>query len=290
MAPLCSLIINPVSGGYSERKLDKVTAAFAAGGLAAEVLLTKSAADAELFARRICAERREPLIVVGGGDGTINQVLNGVGPGQATLAVLPLGTANVVARELGINSLDDAVQRVLRGVTRPLTAGLLEAEGVNRRFLLMAGIGVDGSIVAGVREKEKRIFGKGAYLLAAARLMLDWEQERLQVVADGRQIDCHSVIICNAARYGGSFHLAPGADLFTPEFRLVCVTGDRRRAYLRLALAVIAGKVAECRGIMLITTREVQVTGTKAVQVDGDFCCHAPVRITALENCARLVI
>jgi YegS/Rv2252/BmrU family lipid kinase len=290
VALLCSLIINPVSGGYAGRKLGRITAAFAAGGLDAEVLLTQSAADAELFARRICAERKDPLIIVGGGDGTINQVLNGVVPGEATLGVLPLGTANVLARELGIHSLEDAVQRVLRRVTRPLTTGLLEAEGVRRRFLLMAGIGVDGSIVAGVRDTEKRLFGKGAYLLAAARLMFGWEQDRLQVVADGRRIDCHSVIVCNAARYGGSFRLAPGADLFTPEFRVVCVTGDRRKDYLRLARAVIEGKVTECRGVELISAREVKVAGTSAVQVDGDFCCHAPVRITAQENFARLII
>lgn len=286
----CTLIINPAAGGYSERAVRKVTAGLEAGGLAPDVLLTKSAADATDLARRICAERPAPLIVVGGGDGTINDVLNGIGPGKATLAVLPLGTANVLARELGIDSVDEAAARIVRRMARPLTVGLLEAGPVRRRFLLMAGIGVDGGIVAGVRAAEKRVLGKGAYLLAALRLACDWERERLTVTADGRKLDCHSAVVCNAARYGGGFLLAPGASLFTPGFQVLCVTGDTRRAYLKLVRAVIAGSVPKTEGITFVAASEVLVDGSKAVQVDGDYCCRAPVRITAETGFARLIV
>ncbi len=236
MARNCTLIINPVSGGYSEQRLRQVMAALEAGGLSPELLLTENADDAELFSRRICQEREEPFIIAGGGDGTVNGVINGLAAERATLAVLPLGTANVLAKELGIVSLNDAVARIVAGATRPLTVGLLEGGGVRRRFLLMAGIGVDGSIVRGVRLREKRVVGKGAYLLSAARLLRNWERERLVVMAGGRRIECHSVVVCNAARYGGGFILAPGADLFTPEFQVACITAGTRSAYLRLAL------------------------------------------------------
>jgi diacylglycerol kinase (ATP) len=290
MAPICSLIVNPVSGGYSAGKLGRVLTALSAGGLEVEILPTTCAEDAASFARRVCAERDKPLIIAGGGDGTFNQVLNGVAPGQATLAVLPLGTANVLARELGIVSPEDAVQRILRGTARPLTAGILECGESTRRFLLMAGIGLDGSVVAAVRESEKQLFGKGAYLLAAARQMRNWDRERIEVEADGRRLDCHSVIVCNAARYGGGFTIAPGADIFDPEFRVVCVTGATRRSYVKLARAVIAGKVAACREAMIFSAREVLVTGNKAVQVDGDACGHSPARIRAQAGFARLII
>jgi len=290
MARICTLIINPVSGGYSELKLRKVTVALEAGGLAPEILLTKSAADATLFARRICKEREEPFFIAGGGDGTVNGVINGLVPERATLAVLPLGTANVLAKELGIHSLEDALSRIVRGVTRPLTVGLLEAGEARRRFLLMAGIGLDGIIVQGVRESEKRVLGKGAYILSAARHLRKWEKERLEVMADGRRLDCHSVVVCNAARYGGGFILAPGAELFTPEFQVVCMTGNSRCAYLRLALSVISGRAGKCSDITRITARELMISGNKAVQVDGDYCCAAPVRITARGGFVRLII
>jgi diacylglycerol kinase (ATP) len=290
MARICTLIINPVSGGYSEPRLAQVTAALETGGLAPELLLTKNANDAELFSRRICQEQEEPFLIAAGGDGTVNGVINGLAAEKATLAVLPLGTANVLAKELGIVSLADAVARIVAGATRPLTVGLLEAGGVRRRFLLMAGIGVDGSIVRGVREREKRAVGKGAYLLSAARLLCNWERERLEVTAGGRRIECHSVVVCNAARYGGGFILAPGADLFTPEFQVACITADTRSAYLRLFLAVISGRVRENRDIVRFGAGELLVSGKKAVQADGDYCCDAPVRITASRGFARLVV
>jgi YegS/Rv2252/BmrU family lipid kinase len=290
MARICTLIVNPVSGGYSELRLRQVVAALKAGGLAPELLLTEKADDAELFSRRICQELEEPFIVAAGGDGTVNGVINGLAAERATLAVLPLGTANVLAAELGIKSPADAVARIVAGATRPLTAGLLEAGGVRRRFLLMAGIGVDGSIVRGVRVGEKRIIGKGAYLLSAARLLCGWERERLEVTTGGRRIECHSVVVCNAARYGGGFIIAPGAEIFSPEFQVACITADTRSAYLRLALAVISGRMLENRDIVRFSAGELLVSGKKAVQADGDYCCDAPVRITASRGFARLIV
>ena len=290
MSPHCSLIINPVSGGYSELKIRNVRAALEAGGLTTELLVTKSAADATLFARQICMERKEPFVVAGGGDGTINGVINGLEPGKVVLAVLPLGTANVLAGELGIDSLDDAVSRIVRGMTRPLTIGLLEGKEARRRFLLMAGIGLDGSVVESLRDMEKRLLGKGAYLLSAARHMQKWERERFEVVADGRRIDCHSLIVCNAARYGGRYILAPGADIFAPGFQAACMTGTTRSAYLRLAFSVIAGRVMKNSDVTFVTAFELAVSGNRAVQVDGDYCCRGPVRITAEAGFARLIV
>ena len=290
MSPHCTLIINPVSGGYSEQKLRRVRAALEGGGLTCELLLTKNADDATLFARRICQERREPFVVAGGGDGTVNGVINGLEPGKAVLAVLPLGTANVLAAELRIDSIDDAVARIVRGTTRPLTIGLLRGDRVERRFLLMAGIGMDGRIVEQVRESEKRRVGKVAYLLSAARQMQKWERERFEVIADGRRIDCHSLIVCNGARYGGRFILAPGADIFAPGLLAACMTGTTRSAYLRLAFSVIAGRVMKNSDVTFVTADELAVSGNRAVQVDGDYCCRGPLRITAEAGFARLIV
>ncbi len=290
MARVCTLIVNPVSGGYSEHKLRQVLAAIAAGGLTPEVLFTRSAEDAESFSREICEKNDEPFIVAGGGDGTVNGVVNGLVQGKATLAVLPLGTANVLAKELGIESLADAAERIVRGKTRPLAVGLLEKGEWRRRFILMAGIGVDGAIVQGVRNSEKRILGKGAYLLSAVRRLANWEGDLLEVTAGDCCVTCHSVVICNASRYGGGFLIAPEADLFAPEFLVLCMVSNRRRAYLRLALAIIRGRVNKNSDIAWLTADQVTIRGEKAVQLDGDYCCHAPLRITSLEGVARLVI
>lgn len=290
MSTRCSIIINPTSGSYSEKVIGRVAAVLREGGLDPVVLPTAGPDDAAAFAARICAREPSPLIVAAGGDGTVNGVINGLEPGRATLGVLPLGTSNVLARELGIGSADEAARRILRGETRPLTVGLLEGFGVRRRFFLMAGIGFDGLVVEGVRGGEKRRFGAAAYLFSALRTFADWETKRMAVTAGGEQRLCHSVVVCNAARYGGNHILAPGASLFGPEFGVVCLGGSRRRDYLRLALAVVAGRGARGSGVSLLRAAEVEIGGNKPVQVDGDFVCHGPVRISSLPGFARLVV
>lgn len=254
-----------------------------------ELLLTRCAEDARLFARRICREEAEPLIIVGGGDGTINGVLNGLASGKATLAILPLGTANVLAKELGIRSLEEAILRITGGEARTMAVGLLEAQGEKRYFSLMAGIGVDGAVVEDVRLGEKRVVGKGAYLLAAMRRLTAWDREPLRIRADGREVECHSAVVCNGARYGGDFVLAPTADTFTPGFQVVCIRGCTRRTYARLALDLFRGRVPSGPGITTFPARLLEISTAKAVQVDGDYVGRGPLSIAAVENFVRVL-
>ena len=98
--------------------------------------------EATRCATRICSREEHPVIIVGGGDGTVNGVINGLPFGRATVAVVPLGTANVLAQEVGIRSLDDAVERIVTGATRTPAIGLLQADRRKQYFLLMAGVGL----------------------------------------------------------------------------------------------------------------------------------------------------
>jgi len=284
------MIINPVSGGYSEARLNRITALLERGGIKVEPMRTKCSDDAASFAARACRDSDEPLIAACGGDGTLNGVINGIEPGKAILAILPFGTANVLAKELAIRSLEDGASRIVRGVSKPITIGIVEGDGVDRRFILMAGIGVDGSVVERLRISEKQRMGKLAYLLAAVRELVDWKRGRIEVRDDGEKIDCHSLIVCNAARYGGGFVIAPNAEIFNPGLHAVCITGNTRSAYARVALSIIAGKVRSCKEITFLKANEFSVSGNRAVQVDGDYCCKAPVRIRSMEGFARLIV
>ena len=258
-------------------------------GLAPELMPTGSAADPALFAARLCAGHDDPLVIVAGGDGTVNGVLNGLVPGKATLGVVPLGTANVLARELGIASVADALDRLARGTTRPISAGEIERDGEKRRFLLMAGAGMDGAVVRGVRLSEKRLLGKGAYLLSALRVLLSWDRSELRVTGGGQSLSCHGVIVCNAAKYGGNFVLAPEADLFSPGFQVLCIKGGRL-AYLKLGLMLLSGRGAVSRELTSFAATELELSGDKAVQLDGDYFCCTPLRIRTLPELVRLVV
>ncbi|GFO68380.1 diacylglycerol kinase [Geomonas limicola] len=288
MPQRCHVVVNPTSGSFSKASLDQALAALRARGFAPELLETGSADDPARFAARICAEEAAPLILVMGGDGTLNGVLNGLVPGVATLGVLPLGTANVLARELEIRSLEDALERIGRGVARPISVGELECAGVKRRFLLMAGVGVDGQVVRGVRLAEKRLLGKGAYLLSALRVVAGWERGTLQVSGAGRSVICHSVIVCNAARYGGDFLLAPEADLFSPGFQVLCIQGGPLN-YLKLALKLGCKRPILGRAVTCFAADELAVTGDKPVQLDGDYFGAAPLTLRSLGAFVRVI-
>lgn len=290
MSRRCSVIINPVSGSYSEPLTARLVADLRRGGLEPEILLTGGPDDAAAFAAAACAREAHPLLVAGGGDGTVNGVLNGMAPGKGTLAVLPLGTANVLALELGVRSVDDAVARIVRGESRPLTVGLLEGFGLRRYFSLMVGSGFDALVVEGVRDGEKRRFGKGAYLLSAFRTLAAWDGRSLDVAAAGGLHRCHSVVICNAARYGGPSVLAPGASIFTDGLRVVCIAGHRRRDYLKLAWQVLRGNGPAGAAVTVFDATEVSVGGNKPVQVDGDFLCHGPVTVRSVPDFARIIV
>ena len=259
-------------------------------GLDPVLMPTASALDAPRFAARICAENADPMILVAGGDGTLNAVLNGLEPGAATLGVIPLGTSNVLARELKIRSIDDAISRVARAESRPVAVGELQSGDQQRRFLLMAGVGVDGAVVQGVRLAEKRALGKLAYLLSALRLLFAWDRAELQVTAGDRTISCHSVIVCNAARYGGDFLLAPQGDIFSAGLQVVCIKGGRL-SYLKLFLLLAFGRVAASRSVTTFAVSEMVVSGEKPVQLDGDyFCCYSPLQLRSLPGFVRLIV
>ena len=283
-------IVNTLARSYTPERANHVVRSLEARGISLTVDTITEPGEATRCANRICNREEHPVIIVGGGDGTINGVINGLPFGTATLAVAPLGTANVLAREVGIRSLDDAVERIVTGATRPPTVGLLQADRRKQYFLLMAGVGFDGSICETVRSSEKGVLGKGAYLMAALRRFAAWERERLEIYVDEMRIDCHSVIVCNAAHYGGRTVLAPDADLFAPEFQVVCVKDDRRRCYLRLILNTLAGRYPDTPDVRRFAAGKLVVTGRKAVQMDGDYYAYSPVRISCVEQFFQLIV
>lgn len=286
----CFLIINPTSGHFSNDALRKIASSLRQGGLSPEILMTRSSADAPLFAARLCSEHNDPLIVAGGGDGTINGVVNGLVPGKATLGILPLGTSNVLARELGLKTIDRAVEAIIARRTRSLSVGIIEGEAGKKYFLLMAGIGLDGEVVARVRLGEKKWLKQGAYVLAGLRSIFSWDLGRINLKTEKSATDCHSVILCNARKYGGDFILSPDADLFAPGLAGICVKDPSRTTYFKLLAGLVAGKQVENESISRFSANVVEIEGNKPVQIDGDFYGYSPVTIRSLPDFLKIIV
>lgn len=284
------LIVNSVSGSYSLRHMDSAVRSLAKAGITPHIHEIATLEEAQVCCTQIQKTEADPYIIVAAGDGTINAALNGIGPGKATLALIPLGTSNVLARELGIRSLDDSIRRIVGGATKPLAVGMLELGEARRYFSLMAGIGFDGAVVRDVNRLEKRFFKQGAYGLSALRQMWAWDRKQLLVTYGEKNISCHSVIISNAARYGGDFVLAPGQDVSRPELTVVCITSDRRRTYLGLALDLLLRRDWPGCTVNRFMADDLMVDGTKPIQVDGDFAGYGPARLSVVDNFARIIV
>jgi len=284
----CVIIANQGAGTFSQQRLDSICSLLAKGGRQAEQLLCTDFAGMTDTAASISRQPHAPLIIAAGGDGTINAVFNGLAGNSATCAILPLGTANVMAIELGLTSPEAAARRIIAGESRPFTAGAISSGPKSSRFFLMAGAGFDGAVVRGVTPGLKKRFGKGAYLLSALGRLADWEKGELQVTTEARQFSCHSIIACNAAHYGGSFRLAPTASLFSPTLELLAVVNGSRSGLLTLAAEAFGGR--RQGSLLRLSAERISIAGTKPVQVDGDDWGDSPVEIRAESSFARIIV
>lgn len=282
------LIVNPRSGGFSERRLRGIMGMLAGAGMQPVVHRLDHPAAIESAAREITSPERQPAtLMVAGGDGTINCALNGIVSPATVFAVLPLGTANVLSLELGLDSLATAVERIRQGNSRLFSCGLVTTPAGSRRFLLMAGIGYDAEVVRGVG-REKRFLGKAAYLLSALRCLLRWDDAGVRLNFSDHQLDVHTLIISNAARYGGNFVIAPGIDVFTPGIQLVAVAPPRRMALAGLLAKILLG-IRPRHHCWRLTSGAVEVTGIKPIQLDGDYWGCSPATIRICPDVARII-
>src|ERR1039457_506566 len=143
------LFVNPLSGQSSANHFTSIQSTLRNFGITPEVFRVHSPAEIVSCCMPINQETDHPLVIVAAGDGTVNAVVTALNPGAATLAILPLGTSNVLAAEIGISSIDDGLNKIAAGISRPFSVGILELEGRSHRFLVLAGVGFDGAVVRG---------------------------------------------------------------------------------------------------------------------------------------------
>ncbi|WP_051329165.1 diacylglycerol/lipid kinase family protein [Geminicoccus roseus] len=262
------VIHNPTAGGRRAEKVAQLADLLRSTGIEVEVQATTGAGDAERIAREAVASADRPdVVVAAGGDGTVNEVANGLLGSDLPLALMPIGTVNVLARELGLGPSVAETARAIRGGQIGLVwPGL--ANG--RAFLLMAGIGFDAAVVAAVSPALKRRFGQLAYLIAAARLWWNWQPGEQVLEADGVSHRAASAIVARCRLYAGSFVGAHAARLDEPDLHLVLFERGSRLAALGYALALATRQLHRWPGVRHLRILKSQVDGRQMIQIDGD--------------------
>ena len=284
------VVFNPTSGSYSSRKAEQILNQLRAVGLDPQPLLPRSLAESMQAVAELCNQSTPPTIVAVGGDGTINTVINSMQQGRATLGVIPLGTANVMARELGICSQQDAIQRIARGTVRPFSVGEASSAAGTRRFVLMAGIGADAAAVADVRPSEKRLLGKGAYVLAGLRRCLNWDNRLITASCAGQTRRCNSLIVANAAHYAGPYRLVPQASLFAAQLVVAPLPFASPLGMLCFVASVFLRGRYKASDAVTSGEDIISITGDKPVQLDGDSFGTAPLTIRLIPDFNSLIV
>jgi diacylglycerol kinase (ATP) len=276
------VVHNPTAGRRRDVRLEGVIRAMRALGAKVDVHPTAHAGDAEATARD--HEGDYDVIVASGGDGTVNEVINGLaaradGLHVPALGILPLGTANLLARELGYPRAGGDLGLLL-ALGKPTAIHIGECNG--RRFTLMAGAGFDGGVVDRVDLGLKRRFGRLAYALQAARELLAYDPDPCFVSVDGGPpIRAWSVVVAKGRRYGGRFHLARDADVRDPDLHVCLFERPGRIGIIATAVGMVLGLAHRVPGYRVVRGSHVTVTGAEAspVQVDGDRGWRLPIDV-----------
>jgi YegS/Rv2252/BmrU family lipid kinase len=282
------LIANPVAGGDARNHIERAVALLEARGAEVDLTLTGARGDA----RQAAAAARDAgfdRICAAGGDGTLNEVINGLAPSDIPLAFIPLGTTNVFALETGIPfDLDQACGMVLDGCPRRICLG--QADG--QYFLLMAGIGFDAEVVRQVNLRLKRYFGKLAYVVSGLVSLCRYHPRPLDVMTEaGVRRRAYGVIISNCRLYGGRFVVSPGASLSKDTLHICLLLSNSRLGMLRSVGKIAAGLPLLAEEALQLRAREIVVTGGNApVQVDGDYLGELPYAFRAAFGALQMIL
>jgi YegS/Rv2252/BmrU family lipid kinase len=282
-----ALIYNPRSGRQRHaRLLESILAALRRGGFAVEPVPTAFAGQAVELARDLA--RNSEAVFAFGGDGTIREVACGLLGTSAALGILPGGTANVLARALGLPLDPLTAAGVLTTLpARPLDVGLAG----DHPFLMMVSAGLDASVLAVLDTRLKWRFGKGAIVYQGLREWWHYAYPSLGITADGEPLSASFAAVSNIPLYGGAFRLAPSARSDDGWLELVLFRGAGRAATLSFSFDLLRSVHVRRRDVEVRRVREVRLEAPigAPAQVDGDVC-QEPLPLTIRLAPERLLV
>lgn len=319
------IIYNPMSGRPGRRAANAraMTRLLEARGLQAEAFATNGPEDASRLASNAVADHVD-IIVSYGGDGTLNEVIQGVAMSETALAVWPGGTANVVARDIGMmTSIERLADIIAAGKTKRISLGLARREDAEERrgdaetrrrgegvvaasprhpvpvsppppryFLMMAGIGIDASIARGVNHRLKRATGEFAYWWCGIKHLLFWRAEPFSIEVDGKHYESAFALVGNGKGYGGGMMMTPGAKLEEPWFEVFILPPQSNNfAYLR-ALAACRKGTPEAGGATLIRGKHIKANSADEpwVEVDGELIGPLPITLDIVPDALSIIV
>jgi YegS/Rv2252/BmrU family lipid kinase len=285
------VIYNPAAGQRKSGRLWRVLDILSGNGIRVRLEETRYAGHAMILARE-AAQEPGRLIVAAGGDGTIAEVANGLAGSSARLGVIPLGTANVLARELNLPLAPRAVAAALAfGRTRTLWPGIARGSGPDRVFVQMLGVGLDAQVVHRLPGALKRALGRGAYVVQTLRELARYDYAPIRLRIDGQEAEAGSVIVSKGTLYAGQYMLAPGAKPGERGFSVALFGRCGPWSALMYGAALPLNLLPNAPGMRLIRASHVEILGNGQVpaQADGDPAGEVPITVVDAQSPIQVV-
>lgn len=277
-----ALIVNPVAGqGRIERVLPEVQAKLKAAGFNLAVYLIEHEGQAVRFARE-ATKRGIQTVIVAGGDGTLSEVVNGVAGEKVRLGLIPAGTGDVFAHEMGIPTHQpfEACNIIIEGKTKQIDLGRAD----DRYFVLMAGIGFDAQVVRDVKPEVKKLLKDLAYPLAGVETLLTYQPVLLRVRIDDRFTRGSFVVVGNARYYGGRLKVTKEAQIDDGLLDVCVFTGKTMASFVQFVSAVITGLHLSLKEVEYYRAKEIDITSDEPVlvQTDGELIGRTPMKFSVV--------
>ena len=287
------VIFNPVAGRRRATALWRVLDLLVENGVKVEVAETQHAGHATQLARE-AAHDGFGMVVAAGGDGTIAEVANGLMGSAAALGVIPLGTANVLAKEYKLSTAPRAIANALAYKrTTILWPGIARLAGREQVFVQMVGLGFDGAVVHGLQPLLKRAIGRGAYVWQSLWESVAYGFPKLRLSVDGKDYEAASVVVTKGRLYGGPYLLAPNAASTRPGFQVALFENSGTFPALLSGAALPLGLLPRCPGVRVVAGTQVDFfanNGPILTQSDGDAMAGTPQMVINASSPIPIVI
>jgi diacylglycerol kinase (ATP) len=284
-------IFNPAAGGGRfKRDLPLIVESLHTLGWRVVERPTEAEGHATELAREALEEGVDRVVVIGG-DGTVNEALNGLAGSDLPLAVVPTGTVNVLALELGI-PLDppDAVRVAAEASPTTIDLGLAG----ERHFALMAGVGLDADVVSRVRPAMKRALKEMAFVLQGLTTYLTSEHPLVHIESEDRCTEGYFVVLGNARNYGGTFGITPLASMRDGLLDVVVLKDMGFFSVAHYWLAALLSAHLQHPKVEYFRTAAARLTVAQGdsqvlVQTDGEIAGRLPLECRVVPGALRVV-
>ena len=283
------IITNPRTGRGKRAKLLRICQLLHESGAEVEMAISARRGEGTRLARRAIESGLFDAVVAAGGDGTAHDVARGLVGSDVPLGVIPLGTANVLAREIGMEFTPRMVaQTLLLGPARAIRVGMANEEP----FLFVVGIGFDAEAVRHFESGGHRRFGMGGLAPPVLWALASERGRPLQVEVDGTpMMTAHWVIVTRVPHYAARIRLCDKTSLFDDRLCAVLFRGSGAALRLRQLAAMLTGMLPHEPSVSIVRARRLMIAGEEKVpvQMDGESTGRLPLNISLSDERIRLI-